>query len=137
MIAIYVSQGLCDIVYLKYNDNKDTLVFLIVVDITSYFVYTELIEGGKVNGRTVKKAFLACFRRGMARFPILRADPDPSIQTNRALFVKRSMLLQVKRGGHKLHILDNIISTFERRLSQYLLRRPKSDKARVLRECTQ
>ena len=46
------------------------------------------------------------------------------------------MLLQTKRGGHKLHILDNVISRFEQRLSQYLLRRPKSDVTRFLRECT-
>ena len=59
--------------YLYYNNNKDLLRFLIVVDIASYFVYTQIIEGD-INGASIKKAFLALFRRGMPKFAVTLFD---------------------------------------------------------------
>ena len=138
-----VSKGvgiaaLSDTVFMKYGkDNEKELRFLIVQDVASRFIYTQLIPGS-INKESMRKAFLKLWRnKKMHNWSILRCDLDPTILANRDIFEKRNCLLLEKRGGKYLHILERTIQTLEHKLSPFLLSKPSSNLEKCLRNVTQ
>ena len=68
-------EAYCDCVYFQYGrDYEKKLIFLIVIDIFTKYIYTTPIKEGRINSETLTKAFERLFRRGMPHFSILRSD---------------------------------------------------------------
>ena len=114
-----------------------TMYWLIAQDIFSKFCYTTYIpEGPKINTETMTKALQRLFRQGLPKFNIVRSDLDSVFAACKPLFAKRGSLLQVRRGEHFLSILDSTIKQFEKKLSQFFLRRPNANPEKALKAVT-
>ena len=131
-------EAFADIAYLNYPtpSGSKEFIFLACIDIFSKYLWTEIIPENKVNPKSVKKAFLRLFKRGMPHFSILRVDRDPSIWSIRSIFSKLGMLLQVKRGPHYMATLDNVIKQIEGKMMKYLVAKPHSSPKRLVQEVT-
>ena len=127
-----------DTAFTRYGDTHEkTLYWLIAQDIFSKFCYTTCIpEGPKINTESMTRALKRLFRQGLPKFNIVRCDLDSVFAACKPLFAKRGTLLQVRRGKHYLSILDSTIKQFERKLSQFFLRRPNANPKKALRAVT-
>lgn len=114
---------MADVAYIYIMPEKIIWPFLVVLDTMSRYVYTTSLV--LVNPAQLKNAFLKLFRQGMPYFPVIRVDQDPSFKSLLPFFAKKKMLLRVKRGPHKLHLIEPKIKLLKAKLIKHLRMHPE------------
>ena len=107
---------------LKPDDEKRQrrFIFLVVVDVHSRMLYATKIDG-QVRPESLKQAYTRLFKQGMAKFPIIRCDRDPSLnKLASTYFADKGILLRARRSVHHMGFLEGIIRSIKRKFVQNL-----------------